>query len=202
MPPTHILNAPTKLMKDIGYGKGYAYDHDADEGFSGQDYWPEEMEPQTFYEPTDRGFEARVRERLEYWERAAQRAATKRRRRGLSRRAEQGASGMYRSTERLLAGPADVLGPKVLIAILILVATWIVARAVKWVLQKAIDRTPALQQARHRHARGDRRPPARHDRQADHLAGRNHGRAAVPRVGQILAPINALVTRSSPSCRA
>jgi len=68
MPPMHILNAPTKLMKNVGYGKGYAYDHDADEGFSGQDYWPEEMEAQAFYEPTDRGFEARVRERLEYWE--------------------------------------------------------------------------------------------------------------------------------------
>ena len=68
VPPMHILNAPTKLMKNVGYGKGYAYDHDADEGFSGQDYWPEEMNPQTFYEPTDRGFEARVRERLEYWE--------------------------------------------------------------------------------------------------------------------------------------
>ncbi|MCL6729707.1 replication-associated recombination protein A [Sphingomonas hankyongi] len=68
MPPMHILNAPTKLMKSVGYGKGYAYDHDADEGFSGQDYWPEEMEAQSFYEPTDRGFEARVRERLEFWE--------------------------------------------------------------------------------------------------------------------------------------
>ena len=68
MPPMHILNAPTKLMKNVGYGKDYAYDHDADEGFSGQIYWPEEMEPQSFYEPTDRGFEARVRERLEYWE--------------------------------------------------------------------------------------------------------------------------------------
>ncbi|HEX6604343.1 MAG TPA: replication-associated recombination protein A [Sphingomicrobium sp.] len=67
MPPMHILNAPTRLMKSIGYGKGYAYDHSADEGFSGQDYWPEEMEPQAFYDPTDRGFEARVRERLEYW---------------------------------------------------------------------------------------------------------------------------------------
>src|SRR5215210_2379801 len=67
MPPAHILNAPTRLMKDIGYGKGYAYDHDADEAFSGQDYWPDEMEPQSFYEPTDRGFEARVRERLDYW---------------------------------------------------------------------------------------------------------------------------------------
>ena len=67
MPPAHILNAPTRLMKDIGYGKGYAYDHDADEAFSGQNYWPEEMEPQSFYEPSDRGFEARVRERLDYW---------------------------------------------------------------------------------------------------------------------------------------
>jgi putative ATPase len=68
MPPAHILNAPTKLMKDIGYGKGYAYDHDAEDAFSGSDYWPEEMEPQAFYEPSDRGFEARVRERLEFWE--------------------------------------------------------------------------------------------------------------------------------------
>jgi putative ATPase len=67
MPPMHILNAPTRLMKTVGYGKGYAYDHDADEGFSGQDYWPEEMEGQTFYEPTDRGFEAKIRERIEYW---------------------------------------------------------------------------------------------------------------------------------------
>ena len=58
MPPSHILIAPTRLMKDIGYGKGYAYDHDAEEGFSGQDYWPEGMDPQTFYEPADRGFEA------------------------------------------------------------------------------------------------------------------------------------------------
>ena len=67
MPPMHILNAPTKLMKNVGYGKGYAYDHSTEEGFSGQDYWPEEMEAQTFYEPTDRGFEARVKERLDYW---------------------------------------------------------------------------------------------------------------------------------------
>jgi len=67
MPPMHILNAPTKLMKNVGYGKGYAYDHSAEEGFSGQDYWPEEMEPQAFYEPTDRGLEARIRERLDYW---------------------------------------------------------------------------------------------------------------------------------------
>jgi len=68
MPPMHILNAPTKLMKNVGYGKGYAYDHDADEGFSGQNYWPEEMDQEVFYDPTDRGFEARVKERLDYWD--------------------------------------------------------------------------------------------------------------------------------------
>ncbi|MBX3562405.1 MAG: replication-associated recombination protein A [Sphingomonas sp.] len=68
MPPKNILNAPTKLMKQIGYGAGYQYDHDADEGFSGDNYWPEEMAPQTFYTPTDRGFEKRVAERIAYWE--------------------------------------------------------------------------------------------------------------------------------------
>ena len=68
MPPKTILNAPTKLMKQIGYGTGYEYDHNADEGFSGADYWPEEMSPQTFYQPTGRGFEAKVAERLAYWE--------------------------------------------------------------------------------------------------------------------------------------
>ena len=67
MPPANILNAPTKLMKDIGYGQGYTYDHDADEGFSGDNYWPEEMEPQTFYEPVERGFERQVKERIAYW---------------------------------------------------------------------------------------------------------------------------------------
>jgi putative ATPase len=67
MPPMHILNAPTKLMKTVGYGKGYAYDHSADEAFSGQDYWPQGMEAQSFYEPSDRGFEARIKERLDYW---------------------------------------------------------------------------------------------------------------------------------------
>jgi putative ATPase len=67
MPPMHILNAPTKLMKSVGYGKGYSYDHGADDAFSGQDYWPEEMETQEFYQPSDRGFEAKVRERLAFW---------------------------------------------------------------------------------------------------------------------------------------
>jgi putative ATPase len=67
MPPANILNAPTKLMKDIGYGKGYTYDHDAKEGFSGDNYWPEEMAPQTFYEPVERGFERKIAERIAYW---------------------------------------------------------------------------------------------------------------------------------------
>jgi putative ATPase len=69
MPPKNILNAPTRLMKTIGYGKNYQYDHDSAEGFSGDNYWPEEMEPQPFYAPTDRGFEARVAERMAYWDR-------------------------------------------------------------------------------------------------------------------------------------
>ncbi|MGI8930950.1 MAG: replication-associated recombination protein A [Sphingomicrobium sp.] len=68
MPPMNIVNAPTKLMKDVGYGKGYAYDHDAEDGFSGANYWPEAMEGQTFYEPVDRGFESKLRERLAFWE--------------------------------------------------------------------------------------------------------------------------------------
>ena len=68
MPPQNILNAPTKLMKDIGYGEGYSYDHNSDEGFSGDNYWPEEMTPQTYYEPVERGFERRIRERMDYWE--------------------------------------------------------------------------------------------------------------------------------------
>jgi len=68
-PPTTILNAPTRLMKDIGYGKGYAYDHDAEDGFSGADYWPEGMAAQTYYRPVPRGFERQVIERIEWWER-------------------------------------------------------------------------------------------------------------------------------------
>ncbi|KQW71321.1 AAA family ATPase [Phenylobacterium sp. Root77] len=67
MPPAHIRNAPTKLMKDLGYGKGYAYDHDVEGGFSGQNYFPEGMERQRFYQPKDVGVEARIKERLERW---------------------------------------------------------------------------------------------------------------------------------------
>jgi putative ATPase len=55
-------------MKDIGYGKGYAYDHDADEGFSGANYWPEGMAPQDYYQPVERGFERQVIERMAYWD--------------------------------------------------------------------------------------------------------------------------------------
>src|SRR3546814_19178421 len=67
MPPQNILNAPTKLMKDIGYGQGYAYDHDVEEGFSGDNYWPEEMTAETFYRPAGRGFEKRIAERIAWW---------------------------------------------------------------------------------------------------------------------------------------
>ena len=74
-PPKHILGAPTRLMRDMGYGKGYQYDHDSDAAFSGADYWPEEMTPQRFYEPSERGFEKRIAERLAYWD--GLRAATR-----------------------------------------------------------------------------------------------------------------------------
>ncbi len=67
MPPKHILNAPTKLMQEIGYGKDYAYDHDADDGFSGQNYFPEEMDRERYYSPVERGFERDIAKRLEYW---------------------------------------------------------------------------------------------------------------------------------------
>ena len=67
-PPLHILGAPTKLMRDVGYGAGYEYDHDAEGAFSGADYWPDGMESQRFYEPTDRGHEKRIAERMAWWE--------------------------------------------------------------------------------------------------------------------------------------
>jgi len=69
MPPAHILNAPTKLMKDIGYGEGYVYDPDAPDGFSGANYFPDGMARESFYQPVDRGFEREIRKRLDYWER-------------------------------------------------------------------------------------------------------------------------------------
>ncbi len=67
MPPAHILNAPTKMMKNLGYGAGYNYDHDAEDGFSGQDYFPESMGRQQFYTPRETGFEREIAKRLEYW---------------------------------------------------------------------------------------------------------------------------------------
>ena len=67
MPPAHILNAPTKLMKNLGYGKGYEYDHAAEESFSGQNYFPDGMARQQFYAPRDTGFEREIAKRLDYW---------------------------------------------------------------------------------------------------------------------------------------
>ncbi|WP_237154932.1 replication-associated recombination protein A [Oryzibacter oryziterrae] len=69
LPPKHILNAPTKLMKGEGYGTGYRYDHDEPDAFSGQDYFPEKLGRQTFYDPVERGFERELRKRLDYWSR-------------------------------------------------------------------------------------------------------------------------------------
>ena len=67
LPPKHILNAPTKLMRTEGYGDGYRYDHDEPDAFSGQDYFPEKMGRQTFYDPPERGFEREIRKRLDWW---------------------------------------------------------------------------------------------------------------------------------------
>lgn len=67
MPPKHILNAPTGMMQEQGYGAGYAYDHEAEDGFSGQNYFPDDMPRQEFYQPVERGFEREILKRLEYW---------------------------------------------------------------------------------------------------------------------------------------
>lgn len=67
LPPKHILNAPTKLMKNEGYGEGYRYDHDEPDAFSGQNYFPEKMGRRTFYDPPERGFEREIRKRLDWW---------------------------------------------------------------------------------------------------------------------------------------
>ena len=69
LPPKHILNAPTKLMGQEGYGEGYQYDHDTPEGFSGQNYFPDTLGRRSFYDPPERGFEREIRKRLEYWAR-------------------------------------------------------------------------------------------------------------------------------------
>lgn len=73
-PPKHILNAPTSLMKDLGYGDGYQYDHASDEGFSGQNYFPDDMAREEFYKPVDRGFERDIVKRLAYWKNLRSRA--------------------------------------------------------------------------------------------------------------------------------
>jgi len=73
MPPAGILNKPTRLMAELGYGKDYRYDHDEPDGFSGANYWPDAMTPQRFYDPTDRGFEKRIAERLAWWDERRQR---------------------------------------------------------------------------------------------------------------------------------
>ncbi len=72
-PPKHILNAPTRLMKDLGYGADYAYDHDVEDGFSGQNYFPDGLARQAYYSPVERGFERDIRKRLDYWERLRER---------------------------------------------------------------------------------------------------------------------------------
>ena len=61
------MNAPTKLMKELGYKEGYIYDHDTPEGFSGQDYFPEDMQREEYYNPVERGFERDLKKRIEYW---------------------------------------------------------------------------------------------------------------------------------------
>jgi putative ATPase len=75
MPPMHILNAPTRMMKDLGYGKGYQYDHDQPEAFSGQNYFPDGMERRRLYEPFERGFEREIRKRIDYWDKLRARKA-------------------------------------------------------------------------------------------------------------------------------
>ena len=68
LPPKTILNAPTKLMQEIGYSDGYRYDHDEPDAFSGQNYWPDSMQPQRLYKPVERGFEREIQKRLDYWQ--------------------------------------------------------------------------------------------------------------------------------------
>ena len=78
MPPAHILNAPTKMMKELGYGKGYAYDHDDPDAFSGKNYFPDGMARTQFYRPPERGFEREINKRLAYWQRLREKKAQNR----------------------------------------------------------------------------------------------------------------------------
>jgi putative ATPase len=77
-PPQHLLNAPTKLMKKLGYGEAHAYDHDTEDGFSGQNYFPDDMARQTFYHPKKRGFERDIQKRLNYWNKLREKKANER----------------------------------------------------------------------------------------------------------------------------
>jgi len=79
-PPKRIMNAPTRLMKEQGYKEGYVYDHDAERAFSGQDFWPDQLQPQRFYRPNDRGNEVRIQERLDHWDPIRERNRSKDRR--------------------------------------------------------------------------------------------------------------------------
>jgi putative ATPase len=93
MPPMHILNAPTKLMRDIGYSAGYAYDHDTAEAFSGQNYFPDGMARQNYYRPVDRGFEREITKRLEYWARLREKLAEETEKRDAARRTDRAGRG-------------------------------------------------------------------------------------------------------------
>ncbi len=73
MPPMHAVNAPTRLMRELGYAEGYVYDPDTKEGFSGLNYFPDDLPRQTFYRPLERGFEREIAKRLEYWNKLRQR---------------------------------------------------------------------------------------------------------------------------------
>ena len=75
VPPKHSLNAPTRLMQSLGYSKGYEYDHDAPDAFSGQSHFPDELPRRVLYSPVDRGFEREIKKRLEYWEKLRKRRA-------------------------------------------------------------------------------------------------------------------------------
>ncbi len=77
MPPAHILNAPTKMMAEMGYGAGYIYDHDVEGGISGQSFFPEDMERQTFYSPVERGFERDIQKRMAYFAKVREEHAAK-----------------------------------------------------------------------------------------------------------------------------
>ena len=90
MPPAHILNAPTRLMKELGYGKDYAYDHDAPDAFSGQNYFPDKMPRRQFYKPPERGFEREINKRLAYWDKLRRQRAEE----------DSGGSGTRRSRKK------------------------------------------------------------------------------------------------------